>query len=32
VVDPYYEDAEDFERAWADVSAAADVLIERLGR
>ncbi len=32
VVDPYYGDAEDFERAWADVSAAADVLIERLGR
>ena len=29
VVDPYYGDEEDFEQAWADVSAAANVLVGR---
>ncbi len=29
VIDPYYGDEEDFEQAWADVSAAAERLVKR---
>jgi protein-tyrosine phosphatase len=29
VIDPYYGDEADFEQAWADVTAAADVLVRR---
>jgi protein-tyrosine phosphatase len=29
VIDPYYGDEDDFERAWADVSAAAERLVQR---
>lgn len=29
VIDPYYGDEDDFEQAWADVSAAADRLVKR---
>jgi protein-tyrosine phosphatase len=29
VIDPYYGDEEDFEQAWADVSAAAERLVRR---
>ncbi|MDP3549346.1 MAG: low molecular weight protein-tyrosine-phosphatase [Novosphingobium sp.] len=32
VLDPYYGDEEDFELAWADVCAAADVLVKRYSR
>lgn len=29
VIDPYYGDEEDFEQAWADVSMAAERLVQR---
>lgn len=29
VIDPYYGDEQDFEQAWADVSAAVDALVKR---
>jgi len=32
VADPYYGDDADFDMTWADVSAAAEALIERIGR
>jgi len=31
VADPYYGEDRDFDVTWADVSAAADVLVARLG-
>ncbi len=32
VIDPYYGEQEGFEQSWADVSAAAHALVERLSR
>lgn len=32
VADPYYGDDSDFDETWADVSAAADALVARIGR